>query len=211
MITNESSPLLQPLSDEPRGPQDHGSEDISPISPPIRPWWEPWVGILIAGSVWFLSVVCLLLVPLVFVVPYLIYHFVAAGPIAPDTIASDKTVLFLSILGVIPAHVVTFIIVWLAVTRLWPAVDQTPRQPFWKAIGFEWPKSLGPTKGFVISAMIAVVLLAFGMLITKFFGGNKTQLDLLIESSTGARIATAIIAFATAPLIEEIIYRGILY
>jgi membrane protease YdiL (CAAX protease family) len=42
-------------------------------------------------------------------------------------------------------------------------------------------------------------------------GGGKTDLDRLIESSYQARIATALVAILTAPIVEEIIYRGMLY
>ena len=43
------------------------------------------------------------------------------------------------------------------------------------------------------------------------WGGSKTQLDLLVESSIPARWATAFVAVFTAPLVEELIYRGVLY
>jgi membrane protease YdiL (CAAX protease family) len=36
-------------------------------------------------------------------------------------------------------------------------------------------------------------------------------LDLLVESSIPARLATAFVAVFTAPLVEELIYRGVLY
>jgi membrane protease YdiL (CAAX protease family) len=48
-------------------------------------------------------------------------------------------------------------------------------------------------------------------LVTWLWGGNKTQLDLLVESSIPARLATAFVAVFTAPLVEELIYRGVLY
>jgi uncharacterized protein len=200
VITNE--PLLQSRPDESQGLPELTPTEIDTASPTQSPWLK-WADVVIAGGVWFLSVLCLLFVPLILVIPYLIYRMLTGGQVSAE-MATDSTALFLSILGVIPAHAVTFLIVWLAVTKF-------RKLPFWKTIRFEWPESWGTTKGFVISALIAVVLLAIGLLVTKIFGGNKTQLDLLIESSTQARIATAVIAFATAPLIEELIYRGVLY
>jgi membrane protease YdiL (CAAX protease family) len=59
--------------------------------------------------------------------------------------------------------------------------------------------------------LAAGVLLAIGFLVTNFWGGSKTQLDLLVESSIPARLATAFVAVFTAPLVEELIYRGVLY
>jgi membrane protease YdiL (CAAX protease family) len=63
----------------------------------------------------------------------------------------------------------------------------------------------------LLSLLIAVVLLALAWLVTNYWGGAKTQLDLLIESSLPTRFATAFIALATAPLVEELVYRGVLY
>jgi membrane protease YdiL (CAAX protease family) len=59
--------------------------------------------------------------------------------------------------------------------------------------------------------LIATVLFVIGAAATYFWGGNRTQLDALVESSIPARMATAFIAVFTAPLIEELIYRGVLY
>ena len=44
--------------------------------------------------------------------------------------------------------------------------------------------------------------------VTTIWGGSKTDLDLLIESSMYTRVATALVAVATAPLVEEVIYRA---
>ena len=59
--------------------------------------------------------------------------------------------------------------------------------------------------------MIAMVLFVIGAAATYFLGGSKTQLDAFVESSIPARMATAFIAVFTAPLVEELIYRGVLY
>jgi len=55
------------------------------------------------------------------------------------------------------------------------------------------------------------VLLGVGVLFTQFLGGKETALDQIINSSMKARFATAFLAFATAPLVEELIFRGVLY
>jgi membrane protease YdiL (CAAX protease family) len=117
---------------------------------------------------------------------------------------NDKMVLLLSILGVIPAHILTFLICYWVVTR-WR------KYPVGKTLGLSWPSSWGPKKGALICILIGAVLFAGGAWITQLFPGEKTQLDLLIESSYGARLVTAFLAVATAPLVEEIVYRGIMY
>ena len=59
--------------------------------------------------------------------------------------------------------------------------------------------------------LLAVALLVVGVLFTQFLGGKETSLDQIINSSLKARFATAFLAFATAPLVEELIFRGVLY
>jgi membrane protease YdiL (CAAX protease family) len=171
-----------------------------------RPWAEPkWRGVLSAFLVWAGSVACLVFVPLVLLVPYLIYRIVNGSTQAVLThLENDKAFLFLSVLGVIPAHVLTFLICYLLVTG-------RRKYPLGKTLGLSWPSSWSPLKGGLICVLIAGALFGGGALITYYFPGEKTQLDILIESSAGARIVTALLAVVTAPVVEEMVYRGILY
>ena len=144
--------------------------------------------------------VLLLFVPIITAIPYLIYRASIGAGSSPDALMRDKTFIFFSVLGVIPAHLLTFAFAWLIVTR-------AGRYPFWKTLGFEWPSSFGPWK----SVGVAVVLLMIGVVVTYFAGGSKTELDELINSSYQTRLTTAILAATTGPLVEEIVYRGVLY
>jgi membrane protease YdiL (CAAX protease family) len=147
---------------------------------------------------------CLIFVPLLLVIPYVVYLMAAFGRLSAEELTGNKTLLFLSILGVVPAHIVTVGVAWAVVTN-WG------RYPFFKTLGFSWPKSWGALKGTLICAGLALVLLGVGGVITNFLGGAKTQLDLIIESSAATRITIALLSFLTAPFVEELIYRGILY
>ena len=175
------------------------------IDPENPPWAHTrWLGALIAFLVWFASVLCLVFVPLILVLPYVVYQMMNKSQAVITQLENDKTVLFLSVLGVIPAHVVTFLLCYLIVTR-WRSY------PLGKTLGLSWPPTWGPVKGFIICVLIAGALFGGGALITWYLPGQKTQIDLLIESSYGARLVTAFLAVVTAPLVEEIVYRGILY
>ena len=225
VTTNESSQFESPAVDRPASPEAP-APDYAPITtpapPPITvldpdnpPWAQPqWLGALIAFLVWVGSVLCLIFVPLVLVLPYIIYS-AANKQLDLATLANNKTFLFLSVLGVIPAHLVTLLIAYFIVTKgrkfpffktlgfSWP--------PSWRTVGFSMPESWTAFKGMVICGVIAIALFAAGALITKIFPGQKTDLDILIESSYGARVVTAFLAVFTAPLVEEVIYRGMLY
>jgi membrane protease YdiL (CAAX protease family) len=58
---------------------------------------------------------------------------------------------------------------------------------------------------------LAVVLYIAALLLAQAFGGQGTALDKLVESSRAAALTIAFLAVATAPIVEESIYRGILY
>jgi len=173
-------------------------------APAVRNRDLPWYRLLTAIGTWILSLVLLVFVPVIVAVPYVIYVWRTRGLLNPQALATDKTLLFISILGVVPTHLLTLLLVWLVVTE-WR------RRPFWKTIGFEWPESVSPVMGILACVFVAAALYAAGALVTSLWGGSKTDLDLLVESSIPARFATAFVAVFTAPLVEELIYRGVLY
>src|SRR5262249_51648786 len=153
-----------------------------------------------------MSVLILGVVPLLVLAPYLIYRLSIVGQAAihPDALKSDKMLIFYSVIGIVPAHLLTLYLAYLVVT-------EGGRRPFWKTIRWEWPREPTPTAIILLSILIAIVLYGLAWGVTTLYGGEKTDLDLLIESSMYTRVATAFIAFATAPLVEEIIYRGVIY
>lgn len=163
----------------------------------IDPDNPPW-GVAAAFLTWLGSVVLLFIVPILFLVPYAMLR---ADKLAPgQSLLEDKTALFLAVLSTLPVHLLTLALVWAVVTRF-------GKLPFWSALGWSWSKRVG----FWTSAGIAVVLLAAGLAFTQFMGGEQTELDKLMRSSNATRITIALLAAVTAPLVEELVYRGLLY
>ena len=80
----------------------------------VRPeaWWAPWINVLIAGSLWFGSVIVLAVLPLIVTIPYVIYKIVAGGGITQESLLQDPWLIFFAIVAVLPAHAVTLIIGW---------------------------------------------------------------------------------------------------
>lgn len=206
MFTEESSKQLTPLSEEHADPPATvPAEEVQPIpTPQAIDWWRPWFDAGKAVLVWVVSVVLLVFVPVLFALPYMIYKIMTSGAPSAEAIQGDKTLIFLSVLGIVPTHLLTLVVAWMIVT-------EGARRPFWKTIGFDWPEGTNKKVGTMLSVGLALALLGLAWGVTTLFGGEKTQLDLLIESSLAARFATAFVALATAPLVEEVIYRGVLY
>jgi membrane protease YdiL (CAAX protease family) len=193
--TNEPASPEIPLIDAYAHPSDQ--QPIQPAPAVINPDDPPW-GVGWAVLVWVTSLVILVFMQIAVAVPYVIYKTTSGGSTAG--LEKDPTLIFISILGVVPAHLVTLLMVWLLVSN-------RGRRPFWETLGWSFPENFGPWK----TIALAVALLGAGVLFTQFLGGKETALDQIINSSLRARFATAFLAFATAPLVEELVFRGVLY
>ena len=203
MFTEESSQQLTPLPEEqaePPGPRP--SVAVQPTSE--QTWASAWRDVGASFGVWVASVVLLLFVPLIYCIPYLVFSIARHGMPTAQALATDKQLIFYSVIGIIPTHLLTLVLVWLLITY-------GGRRPFWKNIEFEWPKNASPVAVTLVSVLVAVLLYLLALGVTWTYGEHKTDLDILIQSSIYTRIATAFVAVATAPLVEEILYRGLLY
>ncbi|MBC7929643.1 MAG: CPBP family intramembrane metalloprotease [Rubrivivax sp.] len=164
----------------------------------VTPDNPPW-GILGALGIWILSFVLMLAIQLVFLVGYIIYRGVGLSELAVF-ITKDPSALFFAVLSIIPAHLLTLGFAWLLVTKI-------GKHPFLPTLGWDWTREFT----FWRCAGLAVGLLLLGLGIIKLTGNPQTELDRLIESSRATALATAFLATVTAPFVEEVIYRGILY
>lgn len=206
MYTEESSPTVTPLNEERADPPATVLSDAVQPFPQLEKssQWTAWLEVVKAVVIWIISFILLLFVPLIVAVPYLVYRVVEFGAPTAQALAGDKWLLFYSVLGILPAHLLTLAVAWLLVT-------EGGRRPFWKTIGWDWPERTTPGMTVLVSALTALALFGLAWLVTLLVGDRKTDIDLLIESSIYTRFATAFMAAATAPLVEEVIYRGVLY
>lgn len=206
MYTEESSQQANPLDQEwTTPPTPTPGPNIQPTpTPDPREAWLAWAEVAKAVILWVTSFMLLLSVPVVTALPWVAYRMVSLGAEAARTLPTDKMLLLFSVIGILPAHLLTLAVIWMV-------ISEGGRKPFWKTIGFEWPQGLHPAVTSLGCVMLAVVLFGLAQLVTYIYGERKTDIDLLIESSIYARIATAFMATATAPLVEEVIYRGVLY
>ena len=157
----------------------------------------PWT-LLAAVATWFTSV-ALLFLPQVMAIPYLAAHYRGTRP-TTEMLLADKTLILILVSGVLPVHVITLVIVWAVASRFgkFSAI---------KTLGLTWNGKLRLWQ----SIGLALMLYVAAFLLTLAFGGQGTALDRLVESSRAAALIIAFLAVATAPLVEESIYRGILY
>jgi len=166
----------------------------------MNPDDPPW-GVLGAAGICILAFVLMAVVQAVALLAYAVRRGV---PLTPQAIAEfgtkDLGALFVEIASIVPAHLLTLAVAWAVVTRL-------GKYPFFETLG--WKPDAALT--FWRCAGISVLLLIAGWGIVQLTGNPETALDRLISSSRAAALATAFAATFTAPLVEEIVFRGLLY
>lgn len=187
-----SAPSGEQLSEPTEKPID-ALANPTPDNPP----WNSWTAL----GIWVASIVFIGVVPLFLLIPYLVTSGVNLNDKEALTnfVLDDPTAVLLQLSGTIPAHLLTLLLAWAVVTRL-------KKFSFWKTLG--WSKG-----GFVwwhylvIMAGILFVLYT----VSYFFPEQDNQLIRLMRSSHGAVLVIAFLATFTAPLTEEVVYRGVLY
>ena len=178
--------------------------EVSPTPQPLianpSPDNPPW-GILPGIGIWIASVLLIMLIPALFLLPYLATQrgaFLGNEELI-EFAKTDPTSVFLQIAAILPAHLLTLLLAWLVVTR---GRKYGFREMLgWKSGGFKWWH-------------YAVVLGLFFVLagITSWYAPQQeNDLTRMLKSSRYALYVIAFIATFTAPLVEEVVYRGLLY
>jgi len=111
----------------------------------------------------------------------------------------DPSTLLVTIVAVLPAHLVTLAVGWMIVTKM-------GRYSFSEMIGMKW----GGFRWWHV-ILILFAMISFFALFLAIFGEQENDFDKLLKSSRGAIYAVAFIATFSAPIVEELVYRGVLY
>ena len=154
---------------------------------------------LFAAFLTWLASIALLFLPQVLALPYVATHYRGTRPTV-EILLADKNLIIILVAGILPAHLITLLIAWCVVTRFGKVSAIKALVPSWKGRMNVWQ-----------SIMLAILLFGGAWLLTLTLGGKETELERLVESSRAAALIIAFLAVATAPIVEETIYRGILY
>ncbi|CAN5387830.1 hypothetical protein BH10ACI1_BH10ACI1_13540 [soil metagenome] len=167
------------------------------VPSPNNPPWNSWMALL----VWLVSVVSIVVLPFLFLIPFLLMKNVNLSDQSAlsDLLIKDPNAIILNIAAIFPAHLLTLLGAWLIVTRY--------RQfSFFEMLGWRW----GGFK-FWHGFLILVGFFIVAMVVSNFFPEQENELTQILKSSRTATILVAIMATFTAPIVEEIVYRGVLY
>jgi membrane protease YdiL (CAAX protease family) len=122
-------------------------------------------------------------------------------------IASEKPVQQLTpglalaaLAGTFAAHVVTLVGCWFIVTS-------GGVRPFLATLGWRWHHQFK----WIHAVALALAMLGLGFAFEKILPHGETDFERLLQLSTSVRVAVALLAVFSAPIVEEVVYRGILY
>lgn len=173
---------------------------------PDEPAWGPFTGI----SVWLVSVAAIIVIPVIAVALWLVIQTVRGAPL-PNFTARDEVeqwvmspnILLLQIISTIVAHALTLAICWAVVTKM-------GSRPFRASLGWSWG---GHRVWYwvVFSGCTLLGIQILSQVLIRFLPERESPFDQLLKSSQQVRIAVAILAVFTAPIVEEVVYRGVLF
>ena len=172
------------------------SESLTHPTPDNPPWWSP-----AAFGVWLASVAFIVVLPNLLILPYLIKNnMISADPAQlMEALQKDPTAIILNVAAIIPAHILTIILAWFVVTKLNRfSFKQTLG---WESGGFRWWHYV----------LILIGFFAVAAVVGHFVPEQDNDLLRILRSSRTAVYIVAFMATFTAPIVEEVIYRGILY
>lgn len=167
------------------------------VPSPDNPPWASWEAI----GLWVASVLFILIIPAIFLLPYLAMNGVQLtdSEALAEFAKTDSMSIVVQIAAIVPAHLLTVALAWLVVTR--GKKFSFTEMLGWRSGGFAWWQYIAVLVGF---GLIAV---AVGNLIPE----QENDLIRILKSSRTAVFMVAIVATVTAPFVEELVYRGILY
>lgn len=164
---------------------------------PNNPPWGSGAAVL----VWLASVAFIVVVPVFFLGPYLWQQGVDLTDKVKfaEFVQSDSTAVLLQIIAIIPAHILTLILAWFVVTKF-------NRFSFRETLGWRW-------NGFNVWICLAILCSFFitALVVSHFYPEQDNDLLKILRSSRAALYVVAFLATFTAPLVEEVVYRGVLY
>lgn len=186
------------MSQSGNDPSSNDPAGVAPVNPDNPPWGLPAATGVVLGSF-----VLIVLLQIVATIPYFVWRAMNGLPLM-ETAQPDKNVILIAIIAMLPAHLLTLALAWLVVTG-------RGKRPFWRTLGWSWNSRYGPVAELAACVGITIGMYGIGVALFYFFGDQETGLVRMLNSSLAARYSIVVMAVLTAPVVEEVVYRGVLY
>lgn len=173
---------------------------------PDRPGWGPFTGV----GVWLFSVASILAVPVFVVIIWYVLEKQRGADVPAWTdrealleYLQSPRLLLVQIYSTIIAHLLTLAFCWAVVTGL-------NRRPFLKSLGWHWA-GWNAVFWLVFSVAVFIAIMGADLILSRFLPQSESPFTQILNKSYQIKVAVAVLASFSAPFVEEVIYRGVLY
>lgn len=150
---------------------------------------------------WIVSFILTVGIPLVFGLAYLMVKVIRTRqPPTEEALTQDVPLALISIGMTFPAHLLTLLICWLVVTS-------GGKRSFLQTISWGRPSLLE----WIYAIALAGLMTGAAIVFEKLLPSRETSLDKLLKLGYSVRLMLGALAVLSAPLVEEVVYRGVLY
>lgn len=165
-------------------------------SAPVAASPPPW-NLAAAVGVWVFFTLTLSIVPAFGVLVWA--HKAGLNPFSPDLISNPRA-LVVQIGMLFVAHLLTLLVGYMVVTS-------GAKRPFFHTLGWRWHPRFRWRHVLALIGGLYLILYLLSLVVPH----GETDFDKLLQTGRDVRIGIALVAVLTAPLVEELVYRGILY
>ncbi|MBI3949548.1 MAG: CPBP family intramembrane metalloprotease [Acidobacteria bacterium] len=165
---------------------------------PADPDRPPW-SLAAALVVLVLFMLTMMIIPAIAVSIWAQLKGIAITPSNQEQILANPQANLVGVVATLIVHGLTLLTAWTVITG-W-------ERRFRDVIDWSWHPR------FKLRQAVITVVLLYGVawVLQHFLPSGETAFDKLLQSSQSIRIAVAVLAVVTAPIVEELVYRGVLY
>jgi hypothetical protein len=158
----------------------------------------PW-SLAMALGVLFFFMLAMTFIPAIIISIWAQARGIPLTPAGMEQIMSHPQATLVGVVSISVVHLLTLLITWTVITG-W-------ERRFTDVVDWSWHPR------FRLHQALITVALLYGLtwLLQYVLPSGTTEFDKLLETSQAIRIAVAMLAVVTAPIVEELVYRGILY
>lgn len=103
--------------------------------------------------------------------------------------------------------VITLVLQLIALGTSWLVVTRLGKKPFLQTLGWRWH----PQFRWAHAVGLAVLMFGLAVGISKLLPHAETDMEKILKMGTSIRLLVVVLAVLVAPLVEEVVYRGVIY
>lgn len=103
--------------------------------------------------------------------------------------------------------VITMVLQLIALGSSWLVVTRVGKRPFLQTLGWHWH----PQFRWVHAVGGAVLMFGVAIAVSQLLPHRETDMEKILKMGTSIRLMVVVLAVLMAPLVEEVVYRGVIY